>query len=70
MLLLAIGKVKLNKLILHYLVFELKHFLYQAQVTGIFRVVARFENPGGLVVLGGENVPPLVEIGLTDLPKT
>ena len=25
---------------------------------------------GGLVVLGGENVPPLVEIGLTDLPKT
>ena len=25
---------------------------------------------GGLVVLGGDNVPPLVEIGLTDLPKT
>ena len=25
---------------------------------------------GGLVVLGGNNVPPLVEIGLTDLPKT
>ena len=25
---------------------------------------------GGLVVLGGDNVSPLVEIGLTDLPKT
>ena len=34
------------------------------------RAVARSENPGGLVVMGGENVPPLVEIGLTDLPKT
>ena len=28
------------------------------------------ENLGGRVVLGGDNVPPLVEIGLTDLPKT
>ena len=35
-----------------------------------FRAVARSENPGVLVVLGGENVLPLVEIGLTDLPKT
>ena len=35
-----------------------------------YRVVARSENPGGLVVLGGDNVPHLVEIGLTDLPKT
>ena len=35
------------------------------------RAVARSENPEGLVVLGGDNVPsPLVEIGLTDLPKT
>ena len=32
--------------------------------------VSRSENPGGLVVLGGDNVLPLVEIGLTDLPKT
>ena len=40
--------------------------LFQAQ----FRAVARSENPGGLIVLGGENVPPLFEIGLTDLPKT
>ena len=35
-----------------------------------YRAVARSENPGGLVVMGGDNVPPLVEIGLTDLPKT
>ena len=35
------------------------------------RAVARSENPGGgHVLLGGDNVPPLVEIGLTDLPKT
>ena len=34
------------------------------------RAVARSENPGGHVALGGDNVPPLVEIGLTDLPKT
>ena len=25
---------------------------------------------GGHVILGGENVPPLVEIGLIDLPKS
>ena len=36
----------------------------------VYRAVARSENPGGLVVMGGENVPSLVEIGLTDLPKT
>ena len=34
------------------------------------RAVARSENPGGHVILGGDNVPPLVEIGLTDLPKS
>ena len=34
------------------------------------RAVARSENQGGAVVLDGDNVPPLVEIGLTDLPKT
>ena len=36
----------------------------------IYRAVARSKNLGGLVVLGGDNVPPLVEIGLTDLTKT
>ena len=35
----------------------------------MIRAVARSENPGGHIVLGGDNVPPLVEIGLTDLPK-
>ena len=34
------------------------------------RAVAISENPGEHVVLGGDNVPPLVEIGLTGLPKT
>ena len=34
------------------------------------RAVARSENPGRLVVLGGDNVPPLVEIRLIDQSKT
>ena len=34
------------------------------------RAVTRSENPGWHVILGGDNVPPLVEIGLTDLPKS
>ena len=33
------------------------------------RAVARSEIPGGLVVLGGDNVSPLVKIGLADLPN-
>ena len=32
-------------------------------VSNMFRAVARSENLGWLVVLGGENVPTLVEIG-------
>ena len=39
----------------------------QRFVPSIGRVVARSGNLGGLVVLGGDNVSPLVEIGLTDL---
>ena len=35
-----------------------------------YRAVARSENPGGHVLLGGDNVPPLVEIGLTGLSKS
>ena len=34
------------------------------------RAVARSENPEGHVVLGGDNVPLLFEIVLTDLQKT
>ena len=32
-----------------------------------FRAVGRSENPGVPVLFGGHNLPPLVEIGLTDL---
>ena len=34
------------------------------------RAVGRSEDPGVPVVLGGHNLSPLVEIGLTDLPKS
>ena len=34
------------------------------------RHAARVKNPGGQVVLGGDNVSLLVEIGLTDPPKS
>ena len=40
------------------------------KVHRIYRAVARSEYPGGHIVLGGDNVPPLVEIGLTDLSKS
>ena len=33
------------------------------------RAVGRSENPGVPVLFGGHNLPPVVEIGLTDLPK-
>ena len=37
----------------------------------LLRAVARSENlGGGHIVLGRDNVPPLVEIGLTDLPNS
>ena len=35
-----------------------------------FRAVGRSANPGLPVLFGGHNQPPLVEIGLTDLPKS
>ena len=34
------------------------------------RHATKVKIPGGQVVLGGDNVSPLVEIGLTDLPKS
>ena len=34
------------------------------------RAVGRSENPGVPVLFGGHNLPPLVEIGLTALPKS
>ena len=42
--------------------------LYCLQCEGV-RAVGRSENPGVPVLFGGHNLPPLVEIGLTDLPK-
>ena len=34
------------------------------------RAVGRSENPGVPVLFGGHNWPALVEIGLTDVPKS
>ena len=42
----------------------LTHFIYE------YRHATRVKIPGGQVVLGGDNVSPLVEIGLTDPPKS
>ena len=39
-------------------------------VSWEFRAVGRSENPWVPVLFGGHNLPPLVEIGLTDLPKS
>ena len=36
----------------------------------LIRHATRVKNPVGQVVLGGDNVSPLVEIGLTDPPKS
>ena len=36
----------------------------------IYRTVGKSGNPGVPVLFGGHNLPPLVEIGLTDLPKS
>ena len=37
----------------------------------IYRAVGRSKNPGVPVLFGGHNLPPpLVKIGLTDLPKS
>ena len=34
------------------------------------RAIGRSENPGVPVLFGGHNLPLLVEVGLTDLPKS
>ena len=39
-------------------------------LTMNFRVVGMSENPGVPVLFVGHNLPPLVDIGLTDLPKS
>ena len=35
-----------------------------------YRAVGRSENPGVPVLFDGHNLSPLVEIGLTDLPRS
>ena len=45
---------------------RVKNFLEPAMI----RAVGRSENPGVPVLFGGHNLSPLVEIGLTDLPKS
>ena len=51
--------LKLNIIIVTYMI-----------CTYVIRHAARVKNPGGQVVLGWDNVSPLVEIGLTDPPKS
>ena len=41
-----------------------------AENTIHLRALGRSENPGVPVLFGGHDLPPLVEIGLTDLPKS
>ena len=56
----------------------LKYFEKRSKLTknldffarGERRAVGRSENPGVPVLFGGHNLLPLVEIGLTDLPKS
>ena len=43
---------------------------YFCKYLVVFRAVGRFENPEVPVLFGGQNLPPLVEIGLLDLPKS
>ena len=39
-------------------------------ISSTIRAVGMSENPGVPVLFGGHNLSPLVEIGLTDLPKS
>ena len=53
--------------------FDLKKYALNPKLTVFLllcRHATRVKNPGGHIVLGGDNVPPLVEIGLTDPPKS
>ena len=51
----------------------LKTMIFGDFILGLsfqYRAVGRFENPGVPVLFGGHNRSPMVEIGLTDLPKS
>ena len=47
-----------------------KLYLWAAWKTSPLRAVGRSENPGVPVLFAGQNLPPLVEIELNDLPKS
>ena len=44
--------------------------MYVKSGLSYIRAVGRSENPGVPVLFGGNNVPPLAEIGFTSLPKS
>ena len=60
----------------YYYKYVLKFFLifiplsFSRDIFEVFRAAGRPENPEVPVLFGGHNLPPLVEIGLTDLPKS
>jgi hypothetical protein len=45
-------------------------FLYIFGGSGLLCAEGRSENPGVPLLFGGHNLPLLLEIGLTDLPKS
>ena len=50
-------------------IYLISNVVFNIQNLVICRAVGRSENLGVPVSFGGHNLPPLVEIGLTDLPK-
>ena len=49
--------------------FDTNPYLFVCFIYLVHRVVGRSENPGVPVLFDEHSLPPLVEIGLTDLPK-
>ena len=49
---------------------EVKSKVFTVKQYVVSRAVGRSENPGVPVLFGGHNLPPLIEIGLTDLTKS
>ena len=47
----------------------IRQHIFGLYLTHSLRAVGGSENLGVPVLFGGHNLPPLVEIGLTDLPK-
>ena len=51
-------------------IYLISNVVFNIQNLVICRAVGRSENLGVPVSFGGHNLPPLVEIGLIDLPKS